>query len=317
MTIIKSFSVGYGDMFAIRHTSDNFTMIDCFLNDGNKDKILNEIKILAKDKTIKRFISTHPDYDHIGGLDILDDEMKILNFYCVENQAIKENTNNDENFERSFERYCELRDSDKAFYIYKDCERKWMNLSDNERGSAGINILYPQINSQYFKQALNIAKYGGSPNNISPIIQYSNGYFNFLWFGDLETNFMEKISDEVLDELPNSSINSNIIFAPHHGRDSGKIPQSWLKHLSPCLIIIGEAASEYLNYYQGFNTITQNSAGDITFCIDNKQIDIYVSKQGYSTRIDEEVFCAQEDSGILIKNNSFYLGYYLFTISRQ
>lgn len=29
MTIIKSFSVGNGDMFAIRHHSDNFTIIDC------------------------------------------------------------------------------------------------------------------------------------------------------------------------------------------------------------------------------------------------------------------------------------------------
>lgn len=316
MTIIKSFSVGNGDMFAIRHASDNFTMIDCFLNDENKNKILNEIKILSKGKTIQRFISTHPDNDHIGGLDILDDEMEFLNFYCVKNQAMKENINNDENFKRSFKKYCELRDSNKAFYIYQGCVRKWMNSSDDERGGSGINILYPAINSQYFKQALDIAKYGGSPNNISPIIQYSNGYFNFLWFGDLETDFMGKIENEVLYKLPNYK-NTNIIFAPHHGRESGKMPHSWLKHLNPYLIIIGEAPSKYLNYYQGFNTITQNSAGDIIFCIDNKQIDIYVSKQGYSTKIDNKVFCAQEDSGILIKNNSFYLGYHLFTISQQ
>lgn len=297
MTIIKSFSVGYGDMFAIRHASDSFTMIDCFLNDGNKDKILNEIKILAKDKTIKRFISTHPDYDHIGGLNILDDEMKILNFYCVENQAIKENTNNDENFERSFERYCKLRDSDKAFYIYKDCKRKWMNLSDDKRGSAGISVLWPKLDNPHFQQALKDANDKKSPNNISPIIQYSNGDFNFLWFGDLETNFMEKIRDEVLDELPNDSKNSNIIFAPHHGRDSGKIPQSWLAKLKPYLIIIGEAPSENLNYYQGFNTITQNSAGDTIFTI-GEEFNIYVSKKNYSTKINNNTYCAEYQSDL-------------------
>lgn len=307
MTIIKSFSVGYGDMFAIRHTSDNFTMIDCFLNDENKDKILNEIKILAKGKNIKRFISTHPDNDHIGGLDILDDEMKILNFYCVKNQAIKENTNNDENFERSFKRYCELRDSDKAFYIYKDCKRKWMNLSDDERDSAGINILYPVRDSQYFKWALEVAKYGGSPNNISPIIQFSDGGFNFLWFGDLETDFMEKIENEVLYKLPNYN-NSNIIFAPHHGRESGKIPLSWLTKLEPYLIIIGEAPSEYLNYYQGFNTITQNSAGDITFTI-GKEFNIYVSKKNYSTKINDNTYCAK--TSYHLTDNKFNLGYKL------
>ena len=29
MSIIKSFSVGEGDMFYIQHNSDNFTVIDC------------------------------------------------------------------------------------------------------------------------------------------------------------------------------------------------------------------------------------------------------------------------------------------------
>jgi len=50
----------------------------------------------------------------------------------------------------------------------------------------------------------------------------------------------------------------NILFAPHHGRDSGKIPKSMLDKLKPDIIIIGEAPSANLNYYQGYNTITQN-----------------------------------------------------------
>ncbi len=45
MSIIKSFSVGNGDMFYIRHGSDNFTVIDCYLNDENtNDEIIDEIK---------------------------------------------------------------------------------------------------------------------------------------------------------------------------------------------------------------------------------------------------------------------------------
>ena len=36
MSTIKSFSVGYGDMFFINHGSDNFTIIDCYLDDENK-----------------------------------------------------------------------------------------------------------------------------------------------------------------------------------------------------------------------------------------------------------------------------------------
>ncbi|MBP7067673.1 MAG: hypothetical protein KBB04_05275 [Methanothrix sp.] len=37
----------------------------------------------------------------------------------------------------------------------------------------------------------------------------------------------------------------------------------------------------YLNYYDGYNTITQNSAGDITFECDSGKTHIYVSNPDY------------------------------------
>ena len=100
-----------------------------------------------------------------------------------------------------------------------------MNENDAEKkyGSSGINILWPITSNEEYKEELKKAKNGESPNNISPIIKYSlqNGA-TVLWFGDLENNFMEKIKDEI--ELPKA----DIIFAPHHGRSSGKIPKEWL-----------------------------------------------------------------------------------------
>ena len=77
MSIVKSFSVGDGDMFYIKHGSDSFTMIDCCLSEDDKDKIIGEIKSQASGKGIVRFISTHPDDDHIRGIVDLDDAMKI------------------------------------------------------------------------------------------------------------------------------------------------------------------------------------------------------------------------------------------------
>ncbi len=71
MVTIKSFSVGNGDMFYINHATDNFTVIDCCLNDDNKNNILDEIKNISKDKNIRRFISTHPDEDHIHRIERL------------------------------------------------------------------------------------------------------------------------------------------------------------------------------------------------------------------------------------------------------
>lgn len=270
MSKVKSLSVGNGDMFYIKHGSDNFSTIDCCLSNDNRGSIIKELKEESKNKNITRFISTHPDSDHVQQLDYLDDKMPIVNFYCVKNETTKKDETD------GFKRYCSLRDGDKAYNVSKGCRRKWMNEGDETRGAAGINFLWPNTDNEYYKDALKIAKDGGNPNNISPIFTYSiEDGAKYQWMGDLETDFMKNIEDDV------SLSKVNILFAPHHGRDSGKIPQSMLDKLKPDIIIIGEAPSQHLNYYQGYNTITQNSAGDITFVNDGKEIHIYVNKKDY------------------------------------
>lgn len=278
MSIIKSISVGNGDMFYIKHGSSNFTIIDCNIDETNNERIVSEIKQEASGKDIIRFISTHPDDDHIHGLKYLDDHLGIANFYCVANEATKEATKSDDTDD--FQRYCELRDSKKkAFYIHKDCRRCWMNSDDKEKqyGSSGINILWPIVSNSDYKTELSNVKEGTSPNNISPIIKYSleNGV-TALWFGDLENTFMEKIKDAI--ELPKA----DIVFAPHHGRKSGKIPKEWMDSIAPQMVVIGEAPSGELNYLSDYNTITQNSAKDIIFDCDSGFVDVYVSNENYS-----------------------------------
>jgi beta-lactamase superfamily II metal-dependent hydrolase len=278
MSIIKSFAVGNGDMFYINHGSDNFTMIDCCLSDDNIGTILSEMKALRAKKTIARFISTHPDDDHLRGLEYLEAHVGIQNFYCVKNAATKDDVTD------SFAKYCELRDdSKKAFYLFKGCSRKWMNQGDDARGSAGINILWPDVGNAHFKEALADAEVGLSPNNISAVIEYSlNGGANVLWMGDLESSFMEAIEDH----LQLTAV--DILFAPHHGRDSGKIPASMLEAMSPKIIVVGEAPSEHLHYYPEYNTITQNRAGDIVFACDGSKVHVFTSEAYEVDFLDNE-----------------------------
>jgi beta-lactamase superfamily II metal-dependent hydrolase len=272
MSIVKSLAVGNGDMFYIRHGSDNFTIIDCCMSEEDQDGIVNELKSEARGKVIRRFISTHPDEDHIRGIIYLDDNMPINNFYCVDNEATKDDETD------SFKRYCALRDSSKAFYVSEGCTRHWMNLSDNERGSAGINIWWPDISNADFKDALQDAKSGIAFNNMSLVARYWAGNdARLLWLGDLETAFMESIEDHI------SLYPVHVVFASHHGRASGKIPDSWLDKLKPKIIVIGEAPSRHLHYYSGYKTLTQNRAGDLTFdCSDQDKIHIYASNEDYS-----------------------------------
>lgn len=275
MSVVKSFSVGNGDMFYIKHNSDNFTIIDCNMDDTNRENIVAEIREAKKDKGMRRFISTHPDEDHLTGLKYLDEKIGLWNFYCVENEATKNKSFDD------FDYYCKLRDGDIHYYLYKNCERKWMNKSDksdtDDHGSAGINCLWPDVDNDKFKEALDLAKEGKAFNNLSPIITYSleNGV-RIMWMGDIEKDFIENIKGEV--DWPEI----DILFAPHHGRDSGKVPADVLKELNPSLIIIGEAPSKHINYYAGYYTITQNSAGNIVFECEAGLVNIYISSGSYN-----------------------------------
>ncbi len=271
MPIIKSFAVGNGDMYYIRHGSDSFTMIDCDLNDDNSADIIRELKAQSADKGIKRFISTHPDEDHYGGIHLLDNAMPIDNFYVVQNSAVKDSDTD------SFVRYCQLRDGEKAFYLTKGCRRKWLNQSDDDRSGAGIRILWPDTSNADFQAALASTADGeGDYNNISAAFSYSSGDARFLWLGDLETDFMEAITDHI--ELTKTTV----VFASHHGRESGKIPDSWLEKLDPQVIVLGEAPSRFLHYYTGYNIITQNSAGDLTMDVTGDRVHFYVSEAGYT-----------------------------------
>ena len=273
MSVVKSLSVGNGDMFYIKHNTDNFTIIDCNITgtESNKKSIVDELIRESSTKTLTRFISTHPDGDHFGGIEYLDSRMPIANFYCVENKATKSTETND------FKKYCELRDSGKAFNIFEGCSRKWMNISDEVRNHAGIGILWPNTSNQFYKDALKVANEGGSPNNISAMIKYSiKDSATILWMGDVETDFMNNIENDL--KLPKA----DILFAPHHGRKTGKIPKSILDTIKPKIIVIGEADSEYLTYYQGYNTITQNTGGDITFECEDNWVHIYSSNENYS-----------------------------------
>jgi len=290
MSIVKSFAVGNGDMYYIRHGSDNFTIIDCSVPADREGAILAEISAQSRDKGITRFISTHPDQDHISGLVELDDSMSFVNFYCVKNATTKTSITAD------FERYCELRDSSKAFYIYRDCTRNWMNQTTAERGSAGLNVLWPIVGNEHHEGALDDAAAGMKPNNISCILKYSlNDGVTMLWMGDLETDYMEKIQE--LFALPKV----DVLFAPHHGRTSGKVPKKWLGQLDPGLVIVGEAPSEYLDYYSGYDIITQNSAGDLLFdCVDRKT-HIYASDHTY-------VANCLDDEGLDHSHGLYYIG---------
>lgn len=287
MSIIKSISVGNGDMFYIRHNSHNFTIIDCNMSDTDRNGIINEIKKEREGNNITRVISTHPDEDHIHGLKALDEAIGILNFYCVENKAIESDETPD------FQHYCKLRDGVHHYYVYDGCERMWLNKNGEEDGknygSSGIHFIWPKTTNSEFKKALELAAEGKAYNNLSPIFTYSvNKGVKAMWMGDMEHDFLEKVKDDI------SWPEVDLLFAPHHGRESGKVSSDVLKKLDPQIIIIGEAPSKNLDYYAGYNNLTQNSAGDIIFDCDVDKVYVCVENKNYKPEFLKGSLCGKK-----------------------
>ena len=79
------------------------------------------------------------------------------------------------------------------------------------------------------------------------------------------------------------------------------MPPTWLDKIKPKLIVVGEAPSEHLHYYPGYNTITQNSAGDVTLECEAGKAHIYVSDVDYSVDF-------LEDEGQPHTDHGWYIG---------
>ena len=264
MSIITSYSVGDGDMFTIKHGDQIFTIIDCCYDDGYMfSAVLDEIRKERSGRKLQ-YISTHPDEDHIKGIGLLFKTLSVDDFYVVQNRATKDD------YSKNFEDYIKIRDGKLVNVIPIEC---------GETAKGGIKFLWPDINNEYFKEALHKAAKGTEFNNISPIIIYSikNGP-QAMWMGDIEHGFLEKVMYNI--NWPEI----DILFAPHHGRSSGSVPGEVLEQLNPKLIVIGEGESDNLDYYQGYDTVTQNRAGDIRLVCSEGLVQIYCSSKTYDPK---------------------------------
>lgn len=262
ISTIKSYSVGKGDLFFIKCNNCEKVIVDCNLEEEYKARVIRDLnRQIEKNDTVS-FISTHPHSDHICGLAELDDTIDINCFYAVDNEAVA--SGNDEDIER----YTELKhySGENGLFIHKG-----VSISE-----ARIHFLWPDTNNVDFKEELERVQDGDDSNNLSPIFTYtSDSGVRAMWMGDMQTEFLDKIKEYV--DWPQV----DILFAPHHGRESGRVSDDVLRLLNPKVIVIGEAEQEELADYDGYNVIHQEQAGDITFKIYSSRIDIFVGNEDY------------------------------------
>jgi beta-lactamase superfamily II metal-dependent hydrolase len=260
------------------------TQVPSNKKDYEQKKIPDNPIFYLKNKGIKnifRFIVTHPDMDHLDGIKDLFDEFNIYNFWDTNNKKeISDKAGSGGYNMEDWKFYKSLRDGKKTpstrLTYFSGASTIYYNQDH-------IEILSPT------STILNACNDKDNWNDSSYVILYTppkanGGNWKILLAGDSEDLTWEHIIKNHSEKVKNI----DILFAPHHGRDSSR-NFDFLKTITPTITLFGNASSTHLAYTKYSGTkITNNQAGYIIMDVSTENITILVKNAEFA-----KDFCAK------------------------
>lgn len=240
---------------------------------------INYIKTFGIGK-IFRLVVTHPDMDHMDGIDNLYREIGFSNFW---DSGARRAAPSFEGFYRykkeDWDLYTQLINkeiSDVRIGRRMAGDRfKFANRSEDGEGSDGLHILAPN------NDLLCDPNENDDINEASYVIRYNSAGGNMIFAGDAHDDSWEF----VIKNNPNLRSNCSFLLAPHHGRHSGR-DYDFLDFLQPKLTVIGCSPSKYIDYSQwhrrGLEILTSNQAGNIVLETFHGGYSIYVENENFA-----------------------------------
>jgi len=303
MPTVHCITVGQGDCTILEHGSGRVSMIDICGGNLERETTRKSAQNFAsrprgnygmcKSPTnpldylddigvskIWRFISTHPDMDHLDGFDRLIDEFEVCHFWDSGARKDKPDFEGSPYLEADWDRYVKVRDGDEEnTSVVKVLEGKsFKYANEDEKSGHGdyVTICAPTaglIDDCNDRQEFNDASY---------IIVYRAKAGKVVLCGDAD----DEAWNCALDHHPDLLRNVGFLLAPHHGRDSGR-DWSFLSHLNPRLSLLGCAPSEYLAYdawnKRGLNYFTQNQCGNFVIDAGGDRLDVYIENEKFAS----------------------------------
>lgn len=239
---------------------------------------------LSRDKnlTFFRFISTHPDMDHLDGIEALFKKYRPAVFWDTENNEEKE-------FKSAEGKY---KESDWLFYsklhsctdktedvqvlrLHAGARNRYYNRDDGIGEGDRISILSPS------KRTDVDAENQGSVNDFSYVLLIRNASGRkFLFAGDSERIAWDIILNKYKGELRDI----DVLFAPHHGRKSGGT-DDYLDVLNPKVTFFGNARSQHLDdatfNNKGLPKFSNNQLGSIVIAEEAKRLSIWGTNKSF------------------------------------
>jgi len=238
---VTFYNVGKADCMLIE-TTNGAVMIDTGY-DENGDEIVSWLNEKGID-TLEYLILTHPDKDHIGGADIIINNLNVS--HIIDSDCVVDSKD-----------YLEYKQAahNKGVDTVTLTSTKEITLGDAQF------TLYPPISKLFQGQ-----------NDYSIVTKLVYGETDFLFAGDAE----EDRIDEIMTQIPDLS--STVLKVPHHG-NLKKNSEEFFEAVAPQYSII---CSDKKKTYQDVVTLLQNlnskvyatKDGTIVVTTDGKEIDV-------------------------------------------
>ena len=256
-----------------KDVTDGETMQVHFINLGDADSILVKcgkynmlidagessdgkkvLKYLQNEgvETIHYLIATHPDQDHIGGMDTVIENINVENFYMS-------------GFVKDSKHYENLLDALKEKNLEMKVPEPGIRTEEFDLGQANCSILAPL--KSYSQSA---------SNNSSIVLRVAFGEKVFLFMGDVE-------SDAEYDILARySGLEADVVKIAHHGR-SDATGEAFVNAVDPKYAVItckeGNESQSVIERLENSvaTTYVLGKTGDIVFSTDGKRINININ----------------------------------------
>lgn len=267
-----------GDCTFIEHETGRVSVIDICNGNANNLNLASEsnfnrqnnptnpidyLSSICNGKPIFRFILTHPDMDHMDGIQKLFATFEIWNFWDTNHQKNLSGADWTQYRKEDWEFYESIRQSEsnpKTIHLYMNCSGEYYT-------NDGFEIISPSEELVNELQKLNSPDW----NEISYVILHKVFNRKILYCGDSGKKAWQNIMDD--SSLSSKIKDIDILLAPHHGRKTGGDDLNlYLNKLNPKLAILGNTEnSQHKNYSAFYDRkipiLTNNEAGDIVITI--------------------------------------------------
>ncbi len=240
-------NVGKGNCTIIEHPTERISMIDINNFQKEDDETLTDPIKYFKDNfptsAIHRFILTHPDLDHMSGLNLLAGKVEIANFWDTDNnKKIEEDTWKTSPYDkRDWDRYQKLRqstESPKCLKLYRDAKADYY-------AQDGITILSPTPELVAVSNKASETD-PQQHHHLSYVLLLEYQKKRILFGGDASVD----VWDDILKACGSASLKADIFFAPHHG-SKNNVNAKVFEEISPTYVVVSvaEGVDYDYNYY--------------------------------------------------------------------